>query len=164
MRLRLFIIKCMMLCATIASACGPFDNDISFPFTYHFYQKEQSPTLSNIQYEHNIRDWQRLSSYNISSGDIESAVYKYTLHSLQEEFDGKSDNAFINWIKKNNALYIKDFLLLAKEVEELREQINSPWYYPSHKAEYVKPDDAEGRNSCKYPWLIFFSLCLYFLV
>jgi len=135
----------MMLCATIASACGPFYNDISYPLTFHFYQEENRSILSNIQYEYNIRDWQRLSSGNISLEDIESAVYKYTLHSLQEEFDGKSNNAFINWIKNNNVFYIKDFLLLAKEVEELREQINSPWYYPSHKAEYVKPDDAEGR-------------------
>lgn len=135
----------MMLCGAIASACGPFFNDISYPLTFHFYQEQNSPVLQDIQYERNVGSWQHITSGSIPLDDIETAVYKSTLHSLQEEFDGKSDNAFINWVKENNAIYISDFLLLAKEVEELRAQTNSPWYYPNHKAEYVKPEDAEGR-------------------
>lgn len=145
MRLRVFIAECMLLCVTIASACGPFYNDISYPLTCHFYQGENSPELSNIQYKRNISSWQRITSYKISSGDIAATIYKLSLHSLQKEFERKSDNTFINWIKHNNASNIRDFILLAKEVEELREQINSPWYYPNHKAEYVKPDDAKSR-------------------
>ena len=135
----------MTLCAAVAHACGAFNNDISYPLKFHFYQSEDSPVLSELQHRRNISSWQDITSTTIPPGDIAEAIYKLSLHSLQQEFDGQSDNAFINWIKDNDALYIRDFIFLAKEVEELRAQINSPWYYPDHKAEYVKPDDTESR-------------------
>lgn len=88
MRLRVFIAECMLLCVTIASACGPFYNDISYPLTCHFYQGENSPELSNIQYKRNISSWQRITSYKISSGDIAATIYKLSLHSLQKNLKG----------------------------------------------------------------------------
>lgn len=145
MKLRLFIAECMMLGVTAASACGPFYNNISYPLKFHFYQEDGSSALEDELYERNVSSWRQLTSAKVPSRDVEEAVYDLSLHSLKTEFAGESDNAFVNWIKRNKATDIRDFLYLAKEVEELRKQMNSPWYYPNHKAEYVKPNDAEGR-------------------
>ena len=135
----------MLLCAAIAYACGPFGSNEPYPLAYHFYQGEYSSTLSDIQYKSNISSWQRLTSENISSDDVEEIIYGISLNSIKNEFIGKSDNAFVNWIKDHNATYLRDYIYLAKEVEVIRTLINNPWYYPNRKSGYVRPDDAEGR-------------------
>lgn len=144
MKLRLFIVECMLLCAAIAYACGPYYNDISYPLTYHFYLKKGDPVLSGIQYESNISSWQRITSSSIPSDDIAEIIYGISLNSIKKEFTGKSDNAFVNWIKSNSATYLRDYIYLAKKVEVIRVLINNPWYYPNSKSGEVRPDDVEG--------------------
>lgn len=149
MKYRLFtLIELLILSVACAMACDVFETDISYPFTFHFYQEEEDAkglTLPEMQMERNIESWQALTSRGIPAADIKEAVYGMTLHELQTEFNGQSDNRLINWIKSHDAKDLREYLLLAKETEELRSQINSPWYYPSHKAEYVRPEDSEGR-------------------
>lgn len=137
MNLNRFISSLIFLSSTIVTfACGPFDALTSNPFVFHFYQGDDSPTIQENQREENIALWQKLTSDAVERWDIVEAVYNMELLQLQEAFEnGKTDNTFLAWIIKNNSTEIKEFLLLAKELEELRFNRISPWYYPADKKE-----------------------------
>lgn len=126
----------LLLCAVSLFACGPFESMTFNPFVFHFYQEEETPVIYEKQRDENIALWQDLTSYNIQASEIETAVYKMTLSELHEAFEsGSTNNAFLTWIINNQATEIKEFLLLAKELEELRLNRFSPWYYPADKNE-----------------------------
>lgn len=137
MRLSRFICSVIFLTsAIVAFACGPFDAVTSNPFVFHFYQGDERPIIIETQKTENIALWQNLTSKAIPASEVETAVYDMDLSQLQNVFEsGKTDNAFLAWIIKNNAKEIKEFLLLAKELEELRLSRISPWYYPANKNE-----------------------------
>lgn len=146
MNLRRFISSlAFQAIAFVSLACGAFSNSTSNPFVFHFYQEEDAPTIFDYQRNENIRLWQKLTSSSIPATAIRTAVYDITLDQLQTTFrTGKSDNQFLSWIISNKATDIRDFLLLAKEVEELRENRVSPWYYPADKTEkYDSRTEAE---------------------
>ena len=126
----------LLLCAVSLFACGPFESMTFNPFVFHFYQEEETPVIDEKQRDENIALWQDLTSYNIQASEIETAVYEMTLSELHEAFEsGSTNNAFLTWIINNKATEIKEFLLLAKELEELRFNRISPWYYPADKNE-----------------------------
>ncbi len=125
-----------LLCAVESFACGPFDALTSNPFVFHFYQEEERPTIIEKQRDENITLWQNLTSCTIPATEIEATVYDMNLSQLQEALEsGSTNNAFLAWIAKHKATEIKEFLLLAKELEELRFNRVSPWYYPADKNE-----------------------------
>lgn len=125
-----------MFCVIVSYACGPFDALISNPFVFHFYQGDESPTIIEKQRDENVALWQKLTSERIQPTEIEDAIYNMDLMHLQEAFERReTDNDFLAWIVKNNATEIKEFLLLAKELEELRFNRQSLWYYPADKNE-----------------------------
>lgn len=125
-----------LLCAVGSFACGPFDALTSNPFVFHFYQGDEGPTIIEKQRDENIVLWQNLTSGTIQAAEIEAAVYNMSLPQLQKVFEtGKTDNAFLGWIINNKATDLKEFLLLAKELEELRFNRISSWYYPTDKNE-----------------------------
>lgn len=129
----------------VAFACGPFDALTSNPFVFHFYQDTNYTPVMREHAKENVELWQTLTSKSIPESHIEDAVYKWSLNDLQDAFEaGKSDNLFIRWIITHEAQDIKDFLLIAKEIEELRLGMVSKWYYPSDKRErYDSRDEAE---------------------
>lgn len=137
MNLSRFISSVMFLLCTVGSfACGPFDALKSNPFVFHFYQGDEEPTIIEKQKAENIALWQNLTSDSIPAKVIETAVYDMNLDMLQKAFEsGSTNNAFLAWIISNKAAEIKEFILLAKELEELRFNRVSPWYYPADKNE-----------------------------
>lgn len=85
--------------------------------------------------ETNCRHWQNLTNREIPLSDIEYVVYTMPL----EEYEAfcaadncMSNNAFAQWIKRNDS-DIVEFLLLAKRNEEIRFKYISKWYYPTMK-------------------------------
>lgn len=137
MNLSRFLSSALFLLCTVGSfACGPFDALTSNPFVFHFYQGDECPTIIEKQKDENIVLWQNLTSETIQATEIEAAVYNMNLQQLQKAFESDStENAFLAWIVKNKASEIKEFLLLAKELEELRFNRVSHWYYPADKNE-----------------------------
>ena len=150
MNLRRFISNIVALPISIAAyACGPFDALTSNPFVFHFYQEEETPTIIDEQREDNIKEWKTLTSMSIPDSHIEAAVYDYTFEELNDAFTyEQSDNLFLKWIIYHKSEGIKDFLLLAKEVEELRLNRVSQWYYPADKKQkYDSRSEAERFES-----------------
>ena len=82
----------------------------------------------------NLKLWQQQTSQAISIDDIERIVYHADvdyLLSLRER-PGSSlgqDNTFVRWIEDHRRTDILDFLILAKQNEEVRSCMNDPWYY-----------------------------------
>ncbi|MBR3542000.1 MAG: hypothetical protein IKO08_11110, partial [Bacteroidales bacterium] len=82
----------------------------------------------------NLLLWQRQTSRTIPLADIERIVYHADadyLLSLREQPCPSSaqDNAFICWILAHQRTDILDFLILAKQNEEVRLSMTDPWYY-----------------------------------
>ena len=82
----------------------------------------------------NLLLWQRQTSRTIPLADIERIVYHADadyLLSLREQPRPSSahDNAFIRWILAHQRTDILDFLILAKQNEEVRLSMTDPWYY-----------------------------------
>lgn len=138
-----------MLFALVSVACGPFAGFTSNPFVFHFYQEEESPSIAERQKKENVALWQKSTSESISPKEIEAAVYDMSLQQLRNEFEsGRPSNAFLAWIVRNDATEIKDFLLLAKELEELRVHRKSAWYFPADKKErFESHEEAEKFHS-----------------
>ena len=99
-----------------------------------FYKQSERDQEFNLSAMENCREWQRITSADISEQDIYQVVYKMSLKEL-ESLRGKwwvwSDNKFEKWIHKDTE--ILDFLILAKNNEAIRSQIHSKWYYPTMK-------------------------------
>lgn len=143
MNLSRFISSLMFMLLPLGGlACGPFDALTSNPFVFHFYQEEDTPTIIESQKDENISLWQAMTSPSIPLTHIESAVYGASFDELRDAFDaGKSDNRLLDWIMSHKSNELKDFLLLAKELEELRFNRVSDWYYQADKTERY-----ESRN------------------
>lgn len=84
----------------------------------------------------NCRLWQKATSPQIKTDEIQQVVYKSSLIQLRSLADGTfaSDsvlcqNRFARWLSAPQHKTDLDFLLLAKEVEEIRRYMNDPWYY-----------------------------------
>lgn len=127
-----------ILAASISSyACGPLSRcEVKGPlFKYHFYQGDRVPSYSDRLMKENINLWRELTAISLSDDDIREGVYKMDFIDMREGLlTGKTSNRFIRWIYDNNASDLRRFLLLAKELEELRARRQSAWYYPSDKS------------------------------
>ncbi len=130
-------------------ACGPYSPLMSRPFVFHFYQEEDKPTIFDIQKKENISLWQELTSKSIPIDHIDSAIYGSSFEELSGALSSKrSENIFLNWIITHKRDDIKAFLLLAKELEELRFNRISKWYYPTNRWEkYDSRSEAEKFSS-----------------
>lgn len=104
--------------------------------------------------EANCQLWQQQTSADIPVKDVETAVYQYTYNTwkyIEDYVNGKRDdfindtvgkildsNAFVKYIVQKNDIEALNFLLLAKRVEETRQAMRDPWYYPYEQdAEHV---------------------------
>ena len=77
--------------------------------------------------ETNCRHWQDLTHRDIPLEDIEYVVYSMPLAEYEAFYAASvchEDNAFAQWIKRNDS-EIMDFLLLAKRNEEMRFRYSS---------------------------------------
>lgn len=151
MRLTAFILSSLFLLTgyVTAMACGP-SFETRNPIVFHFYQDyDNNPGLPTRQKQENLRLWQAMTSGKISTEVIEDAIYRSSFEELKRVFGStkpnKTKNAFLRWIIVNKADDIKEFLLTAKELEELRSNRLSPWYYPTSKEGYDSVTDEKRR-------------------
>ena len=131
-------------------ACGPYVPIIPTP--NFFTSMNVGKTKSVLEKEHNLHQWQQLTSESIPIGDIEEAVYQDSYKKMYETFcypHIRTENKFYNFLLNANDWEIIDFLLIAKGLEELRFEYASPWYYPSSRTVecFVESDgSAEERE------------------
>lgn len=142
----LIISSLCLINALQALSCGPYNVMIDNPLKFHFYQDADSLTPAKEHKDENIKLWKALTSDKIPSSDVSTGVYKATYSQLEDWFNGKNcQNIFIKWINQHNASDLKEFLLLAKELEELRENRVSKWYYPSDKSGFDKSKNEQQK-------------------
>lgn len=82
----------------------------------------------------NLKLWRQQTASWIRLDDIENIVYHADigfLQSLREQSNPSAmkDNSFVQWIVQHQRTDILDFLILAKQTEEVRLSMNDPWYY-----------------------------------
>lgn len=134
-----------------AMACGPYLRAY-LPDEYHTYRVLGDDMLGTGQQQEdenkkaNCQDWAALTSTKISLTDIEDVVYNWSLPSLRDYTqavrdggDGSHTNTFANWLGRHKDLEVLDFLILAKEREEVFNEKKSAWYY------HVEGDEADQR-------------------
>lgn len=123
--------------ATLAcSVCG------DIPQNYNIYRVCAKPKKEDMKYyyapdykERNLKAWAYETNFFGNLYDIEKVVYKY---SLSEVLDLVENGKFADWDKDNQwassiGRYEGEFLIVAKQCEEMRDSYNDPWYYPADK-------------------------------
>lgn len=115
-----------------ANACGPYENIIPTPEFFAFAKKASQRDGADFEKAENLLLWQNLTSDRIPLSDIENAVYKASSFEVEQAMyvGVPTDNAFFNYLRNANDYEITSFLLTAKNLEERRRNICSPWYYP----------------------------------
>lgn len=135
-------------------ACGPFPPIIPTP---NFFTSNWNGLLTKDFYkQENLRLWQKLTSEKIPLDDIEQVVYKddrSIINNIIWGYDDRStrtDNLFYIYLQNTKDLELADFLSTAKDLEERRNEINSPWYYPSSRdSSDVTGDFQDIIDKCK---------------
>lgn len=137
-----FSISCLQ-----AMACGPWYYD---PSEYYMFRISEN-YLSGASYKHefnygateNCQLWQQQTSKDIPLSHIYTVVYgkNATSEWIEDLLYHKrsrwilsvdeEENRFCKWLWKDEEA--TEFLLLAKQCEETRDRMASPWYYPSKK-------------------------------
>lgn len=113
-----------------ASACGPYYDGIPRPC--FFASSSRPETMRDAQIRQNILLWQQQTSQRISVADVRQAVYTDSYDTFRKRSSDKSeDNAFYTFIRNAGDRETVDFLLTAKQLEEMRRDADSPWYYPA---------------------------------
>lgn len=118
-------------------ACGPYYADNP---NYIKMFRSCSPELErqwqegcrfqDYEKDENCLLWQSITSISIPLEDIDDVVYTVRLSRLKNLSDGDlSNNDFAQWLSKPEHREDLDYLLIAKEIEEIREYMNNPWYY-----------------------------------
>lgn len=134
-----------LLCATTtALACGPFNDIIPTPQYFELPYDYKSPDYNR---EENLKLWQSLTSKNIPLEDIEIAVYKDSYDRFwyysYSYYGATTNNRFYNYLKNSEDNDITSFISLAKQLEERRGKLSSPWYYPQERGENGETCDYE---------------------
>ena len=121
-------------------ACGPWYYD---PQTYLMYRPYTFPTEAwtyNPDSKDNCLLWQKQCRTKAPVDDIYQIVYKTSLEDLEGILNHTSEgkklsksNSFARtlWGDREAA----EMLVLAKECEAVRSDLNSPWYYPASRDE-----------------------------
>lgn len=139
----------LLLSGLHSYACGAFerwyDEYSREPlFKFHFYQGDILKSYADSQSEENVWLWRNLTNYSIPDSIVVQGLYKTNLDSMAVALNkGDTSNGFLKWIYNHKATDLKEFLLLAKELEELRHNRVSAWYYPSGKSGF---DEASNER------------------
>lgn len=124
-------------------ACGPYSPIIPTPEYFGL-----SRAIKSMDYyfkEENLHLWQELTSAAIPTADIEKAVYSDSMEDFWK-YTGQSDycptsNKFYTYLHNTADAEIIDFLNCAKRLEECRDMMNSPWYYPRYRTYPFETDN-----------------------
>lgn len=118
-------------------ACGPYYPDDP---NYILMFRSCSPELErqwqdgcrfqDYEKEQNCILWQNITSPSIPISDIEKIIYDAKLSNLDKFSTGSlSVNEFAKWLSDPNHCEDLEYIRIAKEIEEIREYMNNPWYY-----------------------------------
>lgn len=112
--------------------CGPYYNEIPRPC--YFASSSRPETIRDAQIRQNLLLWQQQTSPRIPLADIRQAVYTDDSRTFGKRSNSRTeDNAFYTFIRNAGDSEAINFLLTAKELEEARQEMNSPWYYPKER-------------------------------
>ena len=148
-------------------ACGPYyPDDPRNLFMFRSCSPElerqwqEGCRFQDYEKDENCRLWQKLTSRSIPLKDIEDVVYGAKLKDLELLPEGPlSDNRFSQWLASPKHSDDLDYILIAKEIEEIREYMNDPWYYSyDGDEEHVRLDQLQkkceayegGRHADRY--------------
>ena len=120
-----------------AGACGTYFPDAP---NYILMFRSCSPELErqwqegcrfqDYEKDENSLLWQKITSSSIPTEDIKKLVYTATLSDLVELPGGSfANNKFAQWLCKPGHEEDLEYIMIAKEIEEIREYMNNPWYY-----------------------------------
>lgn len=126
----------LLLSGTITSlACGPYSPLIPTPD--FFENTDIYNPLPDYHRLENLKLWQALTSPHIPLDHIEEVVYHHTLDQFSlytwREYS-HPDNKLYAFLRNTDDTEIINFLLTAKDLEERRSHITSPWYYPHDRS------------------------------
>lgn len=119
------------------SACGPYYPDdpkhiLMFRSCSSELERQWQEGCRFQDYEkyENCVLWQKLTSSSIPLKDIEDVVYNSKLKDLEDLSKGSlSGNIFAQWLLAPEHKDDLEYLLTAKEIEDIRVYMNDPWYY-----------------------------------
>lgn len=121
-----------------AEACGPYS--MTNPAYLKIFrscspeleqQWEAGCRFQDYEKDENCALWQNITSPSIPLKDIETLVYDTNLYGLNHLADSTyANNKFAQWLLEPQNKEDLDYLLIAKEIEEIRTYMNDPWYYP----------------------------------
>ena len=149
MKYRAFTIFSILLLATGLKtyACGPWYYDPSEYYMYRISNNYLTGSTRKYEFNYGANEncllWQQQTSNDIPISHIYTVVYSGNatsewiedllyhrrtrwILSIEEE-----ENRFCKWLWKDEEA--TEFLLLAKQCEETRSRMTSPWYYPSKR-------------------------------
>ncbi len=118
-------------------ACGPYYPDDP---NYILMFRSCSPELErqwqdgcrfqDYEKDQNCILWQNITSPSIPISDIEKVIYDAILPDINDLSSGSlSNNKFAKWLSNSNHREDLKYIRIAKEIEEIREYMNNPWYY-----------------------------------
>lgn len=137
-------IKYITLCSLLfvfgnlcASACGPYypyqpSNLRVFRSCSPALERQWNEGCRFQDYENyeNCLLWQRVTSKSIPLKDIEEVIYKANSKDLKNLQEGTlAGNAFAHWLADERHNEDLTYVRTAKEIEEIRNYMNDPWYY-----------------------------------
>ena len=134
----IFVISILILLGkSRTNACGPYyPDDPNYILMFRSCSTElerqwqDGCRFQDFEKEQNCILWQNITSPSISLNDIEKIIYDAKLSNLNNFSKGSfSDNEFAKWLSDPKHGEDLEYIRVAKEIEEIREYMNNPWYY-----------------------------------
>lgn len=157
-------LKCILVISIIillgkgrTDACGPYSPDDP---NYILMFRSCSPEMESqwqegcrfqdYEKEQNCILWQKITSTSIPLHDIASVIYDARLSDLNNLSTGKlSNNKFAIWLSAPGHREDLEYVRIAKEIEEIREYMNNPWYY-AYDGDDEHTRLSELKKVCQY--------------
>ncbi len=127
----------LLLTATLKIlACGPYYPIIPTP--EFFGLKKHEIKISEDDRQENLKLWQSLTSKKIPLSDIDEIVYMMSAEELENILWDSvyGENQFSNYLNNTGDVEVKEFLRLAKDMEQRWADEKSPWYYPRERGDH----------------------------
>lgn len=139
-----------------ADACGPdYPDDPNCILMFRSCSPElerqwqDGCRFQDFEKEQNCILWQNITSASISLSDIKKIIYDARLSDLNNFSTGSfSDNEFAKWLADPKHSDDWEYIRIAKEIEEIREYMNNPWYY-SYDGDEEHSRLAELKEACQ---------------
>lgn len=137
--IKCFLVISILLFTTSSKteACGPYYPDdptqiLMFRSCSPELERQWQDGCRFQDYEkyENCLLWQKITSTSVYLKDIEDIIYESRLKDLKELPGGSlSGNRFAQWLSSPEHSDDLEYILIAKEIEDIRDYMNDPWYY-----------------------------------